>query len=456
MDENRHGDDDTRLGGECQHEDEGSEVEDDVYSQLAQKEQDLFLAAELGKALLEKNAELEQRNAALAEECTQKTEELEQERYTLQMQLAQRQAEYESTIKDLQDDLKVLQDQLSNHDNEVSAGNRKHTQDLRQLQQHNEVLSEQLRQQELEVRIRTVTEERDALAAELEDLQEYVLMLEKQRQRQESQQMHNLDRVTSLSAEMLDEDDFECDDDDYIYTDTAMTSSSFMTDESGDFLDSPGLHGDASGRSAEHQPMPDTVLDMMGEAGAEWGEGTVAEKNQKHMHDNHHDRSVGSHTDHDRKSSPGEQRRQLALTEELQMLLMEMDQQKRIQELQKERDALQDKACGGLSPSEVLQQTRSERDAAFKRVDQLEHDLAQSRQDVASLGGQLMAAIQQKVSISQELDQWQVDLSEVLMAQMHSRITEQQRAEQAIGQLEKQVKAKRPSPIPSPFKLHKK
>ncbi|KAK7469535.1 hypothetical protein BaRGS_00036441 [Batillaria attramentaria] len=328
-------------------------------------------------------------------------------------------------------------------------------------------------------------------------------------------QMHNLDRVTSLSAEMLDEDDFECDDDDYIYTDTAMTSSSFMTDESGDFPDSPGLHGDASGRSAEHQPMPDTVLDMMGEAGAEWGEGTVAEKNQKHMHDNHHDRSVGSHTDHDRKSSPGEQRRQLALTEELQMLLMEMstdvdhgeerkdvsssrdddsedescslddfhphqrmdhrvhrqfslptiqpditdilqDQQKRIQELQKERDALQDKACGGLSPSEVLQQTRSERDAAFKRVNQLEHDLAQSRQDVASLGGQLMAAIQQKVSISQELDQWQVDLSEVLMAQMHSRITEQQRAEQAIGQLEKQVKAKRPSPIPSPFKLHKK
>ena len=38
----------------------------DVYSQLAQKETDLILAAELGKALLEKNQELKRNNDAMA------------------------------------------------------------------------------------------------------------------------------------------------------------------------------------------------------------------------------------------------------------------------------------------------------------------------------------------------------------------------------------------------------
>lgn len=601
-----HGDDEgTQFRGDDDLGEGGSEVEEeDVYSQLAQKEQDLLLAAQLGKVLLEKNEELEQRNATLLEEFTQKTEELEQERYSLQMQLAQRQDEFESTIKDLQDDVKSLQDQLSSHDNEVTVGNRKHTQDLRQLQQHNETLSEQLRQsvaqqdvlsseleqlrcqlssrrtsfdrrvdqvgeledeleslrhrlQELEVRIRTVAEERDALAAELEDLQEYVLLLEKQRQKQDTQlndqqremrelqevntslqvqldhvttythnssgssqtlfselanmsdmpdgqvQMHNLDRVTSLSAEMLDEDQFECDDDnEAIFSDTAMVSSPFPTDRSSDFPAMSDEHGDISNTSNQQ------VLDMMGEAGAEWGEEVTNKIHSDRDHPNHsHQGKAVLSSSHDNQNP--RERRPVSLTEELQALLMEMtqssdsnhdnseshssghndegagddgfgsldherlqrqfslptiqpdisdileDQQSRLRELQKERDALQDALFGRLSPNTLLQQTRAERDAALQRVEQLERDLAQSRQDVASLSTQLMAAIRQKVTISQELDQWQVDLSDMLMVQMHSRITEQQRAEQAIGQLEKQVKTKRPSPSPSPFKLHK-
>lgn len=44
----------------------------DVFSQLAQTKQDLFLAAELGKALLEKNEDLSKKNEQLLEEYTQK------------------------------------------------------------------------------------------------------------------------------------------------------------------------------------------------------------------------------------------------------------------------------------------------------------------------------------------------------------------------------------------------
>ena len=48
--------------------------EGDVRAQLAQKEKDLILAAELGKALLEKNEELSQQNERIAEEYSQRLE----------------------------------------------------------------------------------------------------------------------------------------------------------------------------------------------------------------------------------------------------------------------------------------------------------------------------------------------------------------------------------------------
>lgn len=46
----------------------------DLYAQLQQKEKDLILAAELGKALLEKNEDLSRHNERLAEEYSQKLE----------------------------------------------------------------------------------------------------------------------------------------------------------------------------------------------------------------------------------------------------------------------------------------------------------------------------------------------------------------------------------------------
>ena len=48
--------------------------EEDLRSLLAAKERDLILAAELGKALLEKNEDLNKQNEKIAEECSQKLE----------------------------------------------------------------------------------------------------------------------------------------------------------------------------------------------------------------------------------------------------------------------------------------------------------------------------------------------------------------------------------------------
>lgn len=49
-------------------------VTHDVYGQLAQKERDLLLAAQLGKALLEKNEELSMQNEKIAEEYSRQLE----------------------------------------------------------------------------------------------------------------------------------------------------------------------------------------------------------------------------------------------------------------------------------------------------------------------------------------------------------------------------------------------
>lgn len=59
--------------GEILAEDEDGD-ENDIYRQLAQKEKDLLLAAELGKALLEKNEEISQKYELLQEEYSQVVE----------------------------------------------------------------------------------------------------------------------------------------------------------------------------------------------------------------------------------------------------------------------------------------------------------------------------------------------------------------------------------------------
>jgi BICD family-like cargo adapter len=54
--------------------DSRSQTSNDVWSQLQQKENDLLLAAEIGKSLLEKNEELKKQQEKLIEEYSTKLE----------------------------------------------------------------------------------------------------------------------------------------------------------------------------------------------------------------------------------------------------------------------------------------------------------------------------------------------------------------------------------------------
>jgi coiled-coil domain-containing protein 64 len=54
------------------------------------------------------------------------------------------------------------------------------------------------------------------------------------------------------------------------------------------------------------------------------------------------------------------------------------------------------------------------RDAAVARKNAVEVELAKTRIDVMQANSQLMEAIQQKVELSQQLEQWQVSYSDFI------------------------------------------
>merc|ERR1712088_650958 len=65
------------------------------------------------------------------------------------------------------------------------------------------------------------------------------------------------------------------------------------------------------------------------------------------------------------------------------------------------------------------------RDAAVKRKNNTEIELARTRIDVMQVNSQLLEAIQQKVELSQQLDQWQVDMHELLEEQMVKKMRDE-------------------------------
>ena len=67
---------------------------------------------------------------------------------------------------------------------------------------------------------------------------------------------------------------------------------------------------------------------------------------------------------------------------------------------------------------ELIRKAWETRDAAVKRKNNTQIELARARIDVMQVNSQLLEAITQKVELSQQLDQWQADMEELLEEQM--------------------------------------
>merc|ERR1712012_1020051 len=101
---------------------------------------------------------------------------------------------------------------------------------------------------------------------------------------------------------------------------------------------------------------------------------------------------------------------------------------------EEERDTLKSDIENSEAGRDVLIKKAWEtRDAAVKRKNNTEIELARTRIDVMQVNSQLMEAIQQKVELSQQLDQWQVDMQELLEEQMNRKMKQQQKGKNQGG-----------------------
>eukprot|EP00096_Caligus_rogercresseyi_P002625 TRINITY_DN14815_c0_g1_i1.p1 TRINITY_DN14815_c0_g1~~TRINITY_DN14815_c0_g1_i1.p1 ORF type:complete len:496 (+),score=157.11 TRINITY_DN14815_c0_g1_i1:81-1490(+) len=90
---------------------------------------------------------------------------------------------------------------------------------------------------------------------------------------------------------------------------------------------------------------------------------------------------------------------------------------------EEERDYLrEDLSRTDAGKDELIRKAWDVRDAAVKRKTNTEIELARSRIDVMQINSQLLESIRQKVELSKQLEQWQVDMEELLEEQMAKKM----------------------------------
>ncbi|GAB1864887.1 Bicaudal D-related protein-like protein [Camponotus japonicus] len=122
------------------------DVVQDPSELLKQRERDLVLAAELGKALLERNQELTKQAEALAEEYSTKLESLEQERHLLRRKLEEARDDSEARALELQGDVETLRSQLEEQNERARRAERDQATLVAELTAQNTRLADQLRE----------------------------------------------------------------------------------------------------------------------------------------------------------------------------------------------------------------------------------------------------------------------------------------------------------------------
>ncbi|KZC12585.1 Bicaudal D-related protein like protein [Dufourea novaeangliae] len=113
---------------------------------LKKRDRDLVLAAELGKALLERNQELTKQSESLVEEYSSKLESLEQERHLLRRRLEEVKGESEARALELQADVETLRSQLEEQNERARRAERDQATLVTELTAQNTRFADQLRE----------------------------------------------------------------------------------------------------------------------------------------------------------------------------------------------------------------------------------------------------------------------------------------------------------------------
>ncbi|XP_060534192.1 bicaudal D-related protein homolog isoform X3 [Cylas formicarius] len=440
-------------------------LSDDVWTQLQQKENDLLLAAELGKALLEKNEELKKQHDAAVEELSKKLEAVEQDRHLLRKKLTSKESELDARILELENDVSELRTKLAAKEallkqwerdksslvEELTSQNARLTQQLKEsasvehqlrhqlesykdqitlgksnLQQHlNSVdgLKDELelvaeKNKELERRLHAVAEERDHLASTLEEASDRILLMERHAREQDMRYQQSL-KEYSLPQEKLSIEERlnEMDISEPTLSQECMSVyrqlRSLVQQLKSHQDDDSGLHSDCSTVSLEDS--------------SRFSPGLLSEVAQE---------LVGLVLDTDvvrllerlEQARREIQERDEELTKRMERI-MELNSKSSVCEVElqaalEERDrARHDANDTSLAQDEVVAKAREDRDLAVQRKTKVEVELAKTRVELMQANGQLLEVVQQKVEMSQQLEQWQMDMHELLDEQLKNKLS---------------------------------
>ncbi|KAF1466180.1 BICD family-like cargo adapter 1, partial [Megadyptes antipodes antipodes] len=472
----------------------------ELLSLIRQKEKDLVLAARLGKALLERNQDMSRQYERMHKELTDKLEHLEQEKHELRRRFENREGEWEGRVSELESDVKQLQDELERQQVHLREADREKTRAVQELSEQNQRLLDQLsraseverqlslqvhtlredfreknssssqhivrleslqaeikmltdRKRELEHRLSAMMEENDLLQGTVEELQDRVLILERQshdkdlqlhqsqlelqevrlsyRQLQgkveelsEERSLQNFNTTStsllseieqSMEAEELEQEReqlrlqlweaycqvrYLCSHlrgndsaDSAVSTDSSMDESS----ETSSAKDVPA--GSLRAALSELKRLIQNVLDGADSTVSWWHRETLA------------------------CACPLAQVTELAagfhwilkslVSEKTSVTLLSVE----MTTLKEERDRLRGAAEDKETSDRLLQAIR-DRDEAIAKKNAVEVELAKCKIDMISLNSQLLDAIQQKVNLSQQLEAWQDDMHRVIDQQL--------------------------------------
>ncbi|XP_058808666.1 bicaudal D-related protein homolog isoform X2 [Phymastichus coffea] len=497
-------------------------IDEDINSEdpmqlLRQRERDLVLAAELGKALLERNQELTRQSEALAENYAAKVEGLEQERHLLRRKLEEARGESEARAVELQADVEGLRSQLQEQSERARRAERDQASLVSDLTAQNARLADQLREAakqeeqlllelkhlrekcalrnttlqdhvsslevlkdevqlvsaqrtELERRSLELREERARAVAALEEAEERAQALERlgheaerraivaERERDElaaalaaietnnstaalaapngSSGSMRQRQPRSLQAEMECEESGASSLGPYDQQELRQEigracrrlrelSSHLRRGE-----DDSGLQSDCdesmlvlnNGNENENN-CPGALTDLVEEvfglalAGVRGGPGELGLAVELHRAKE----ELEQMKDQLRQTQDELKRKSENLVEVASKLkLCEAELNGAREERDRARDDIEHSQ---LSKDEVLAQALQTRDQAVARKNKVEVELARTRIDMLQINSQLMESIQQKIELSEQLEQWQMDMQTLLDEHVRSKLT---------------------------------
>ncbi|KAM7357604.1 bicaudal D-related protein homolog isoform 3-T3 [Cochliomyia hominivorax] len=482
--------------------------ETDVWAQLQQKESDILLAAELGKALLDKNQELVKQQEKLIEDYSAKIEKLEQEKHVLRQKLAIAEEESEQRVLEIQTDLNELKDKLLAQENAIRQAEKEKTLLIEELTSQNTRLTEQIQEahntemklmsqiqelkdqysyrnsslqehvnslesiktelnlttekrHELEKRLQMVREEKENISSALEEASDRIHMLERHAREQETklettlQALERATRENNVLSERLGASlqfEMECDEDEASFTEDGKPSQIWVEARSVyiqlkslvDSLkighdDDSGFTGLNSDISLDLESMDNTIStngnSENGHNAINFRQGMLSAMSDELTRlllnlDAGNFKKMLDQTRNLVLEQEDEIKRSHQLIQQLEAKLAVTDVE--LTNVKEERDQARGDLVDNTDRDELLAKAQKERDNANERRTKAEVELAKTRVELMQANSQLLESIQQKVELSQQLEQWQMDMQELIEEQMRSKMINNRKVQKPI------------------------